>query len=56
MTNFNPLTPCGVRRHPQASKPGFLSFQSTHPMRGETAVPKWLGEMELISIHSPHAG
>ena len=35
--NFNPLTPCGVRHVPVILQLSFILFQSTHPMRGETA-------------------
>ena len=38
MRNFNPLTPCGVRRMLPLSLPAVSGFQSTHPMRGETAA------------------
>ena len=34
---FNPLTPCGVRRLIGLTKLDPPEFQSTHPMRGETA-------------------
>ena len=34
--NFNPRTPCGVRRSSISSSPGSRTFQSTHPVRGAT--------------------
>ena len=37
LSYFNPLTPCGVRRHLGTLGFSILRFQSTHPMRGETA-------------------
>ena len=35
--NFNPLTPCGVRLTESILAAVEYQFQSTHPMRGETA-------------------
>ena len=36
---FNPRTPCGVRRNsPRGDGSGLFQFQSTHPLRGATAV------------------
>ena len=35
--HFNPLTPCGVRRPIRLCLGRLRLFQSTHPMRGETA-------------------
>ena len=35
--DFNPLTPCGVRPRPLTGWLRYQTFQSTHPMRGETA-------------------
>ena len=54
--NFNPRTPCGVRRRQHLHGGGQLVFQSTHPLRG--ATPKeGLNELViLISIHAPLAG
>ena len=38
MVHFNPLTPCGVRQHRTSTAIWEARFQSTHPMRGETAA------------------
>ena len=37
-SNFNPRTPCGVRRPRTCSIPADVGFQSTHPLRGATAA------------------
>ena len=53
--NFNPRTPCGVRRR-RWSRPACRAlFQSTHPMRGATR--RWARRPpdRPISIHAPHA-
>ena len=34
--NFNPRTPCGVRRHRRQGNQSARGFQSTHPLRGAT--------------------
>ena len=54
--NFNPRTPCGVRR--PSSRFGLLpiTFQSTHPLRGATYRTARLGIASTISIHAPLAG
>ena len=55
--NFNPRTPCGVRR--QLLSPGVNDmplFQSTHPLRGATVIDVVTGLTWLISIHAPLAG
>ncbi len=40
--NFNPRTPCGVRRHERRMQYVRFKFQSTHPLRGATAkLPKY---------------
>ena len=56
VTDFNPRTPCGVRR----GTPFFLrrreKFQSTHPMRGATKKFFSTSRNARISIHAPHAG
>ena len=56
MTDFNPRTPCGVRLclTLQVGRP--LTFQSTHPVWGATAVPKSLQPCAQISIHAPRVG
>ena len=40
--NFNPRTPCGVRRVPAVFTSYIDQFQSTHPMRGATVIFKRL--------------
>ena len=37
-SNFNPRTPCGVRRSDGCVCSSLLKFQSTHPVWGATAV------------------
>ena len=54
--NFNPRTPCGVRRHRRQGNQSARGFQSTHPLRGAT---ERLGDYPAfpdISIHAPLAG
>ena len=54
--DFNPLTPCGVRQLAVLDGIRQIQFQSTHPMRGETAG-YFVDYRDVgISIHSPHAG
>ena len=54
--NFNPRTPCGVRLRSLSSSAISTSFQSTHPLRGATAV-RLHRFLDLdISIHAPLAG
>ena len=36
--NFNPRTPCGVRRRSAQRAGWYSSFQSTHPVRGATSL------------------
>ena len=57
LKNFNPRTPCGVRRGSLlAANGGRAAFQSTHPLRGATAdCMRQLGAIG-ISIHAPLAG
>ena len=55
--NFNPPTPCGVGRLAIAPDQGRgVEFQSTHPVRGGTAVKIATTDYNLISIHPPRAG
>ena len=54
--DFNPRTPCGVRRLRQAGVLHDLAFQSTHPMRGATHHHLVMDRAAWISIHAPHAG
>ena len=54
--NFNPRTPCGVRRtHPRTAR-ARNRFQSTHPLRGATRLIPPLFIRLFISIHAPLAG
>ena len=54
--DFNPRTPCGVRRRRSGKPAKKYSFQSTHPMRGATTVDNGHLMTIPISIHAPHAG
>ena len=54
--NFNPRTPCGVRPTRGAGRSTWKIFQSTHPLRGATAIIKCLSDCGTISIHAPLAG
>ncbi len=53
---FNPLAPCGARRHADSFISARFGFQSTRPMRGETMSCRSNQRSFSISIHSPHAG
>ena len=54
-TNFNPRTPCGVRRQQTGIVYGMELFQSTHSMRSATKVRMKVGDGISISIHALHA-
>ena len=55
--DFNPRTPCGVRRSRARSRMVALRFQSTHPLRGATQNRFVLNLANArISIHAPLAG
>ena len=54
--NFNPRTPCGVRRKKRRWPSGSLIFQSTHPLRGATVFVRTNLFCAYISIHAPLAG
>ena len=55
-SHFNPRTPCGVRPT-QRNKPASVTvFQSTHPLRGATAIFLDEAGILFISIHAPLAG
>ena len=54
--NFNPRTPCGVRRRAQEAARLVIQFQSTHPLRGATMLRNLDPEWRDISIHAPLAG
>ena len=56
MRNFNPRTPCGVRRSIMLIFRRWMIFQSTHPMRGATRCVCCFPYSDAISIHAPHAG
>ena len=54
--NFNPRTPCGVRRKSIAFAKILIPFQSTHPLRGATPPFSCSRTKLAISIHAPLAG
>ena len=54
--DFNPRTPCGVRLDSHYNSYSTGGFQSTHPLRGATAVGRILNNRLVISIHAPLAG
>ena len=54
--DFNPRTPCGVRRAKYAVVPSSPKFQSTHPLRGATEADEDEVLDLRISIHAPLAG
>ena len=54
--DFNPRTPCGVRRRTQRQKVSARQFQSTHPLRGATSSAINCSVDGCISIHAPLAG
>ena len=58
LINFNPRTPCGVRRIsiPSRHSTTRRKFQSTHPVRGATLDDFFNGGGLDISIHAPRAG
>ena len=54
--NFNPRTPCGVRRMLPQPLCNDALFQSTHPLRGATSFWMSVEMSRMISIHAPLAG
>ena len=54
--DFNPRTPCGVRRLPAWRKPLPTTFQSTHPVWGATLSSDSGVRLIPISIHAPRVG
>ena len=56
LQNFNPRTPCGVRRQTCWMRPKSERFQSTHPLRGATKATEDIDREIAISIHAPLAG
>ena len=54
--NFNPRTPCGVRRRGRAQSRSPALFQSPHPVRGATKLDMKRFPIFKISIHAPRAG
>ena len=54
--NFNPRTPCGVRRPARAAAARSGSFQSTHPVWGATSKSRSSFFLLIISIHAPRVG
>ena len=56
INDFNPRTPCGVRRSKEIHGTGIRGFQSTHPLRGATLQEASMDQQARISIHAPPAG
>ncbi len=54
--NFNPRTPCGVRRGRACGIYLPTRFQSTHPVWGATQNPRFACSNPQISIHAPRVG
>ena len=54
--DFNPRTPCGVRRGQDLHLRCERLFQSTHPLRGATVLAVAFFLFRPISIHAPLAG
>ena len=54
--DFNPRTPCGVRRIAGPWRSISTLFQSTHPLRGATMANDYKALWYNISIHAPLAG
>ena len=54
--DFNPRTPCGVRRQSRCKPDSRTRFQSTHPLRGATRYRRCYDDCHAISIHAPLAG
>ena len=54
--NFNPHSPCGERQYLPCVLARRSTFQSTLPMRGATVALLVLETVQIISIHTPHAG
>ena len=54
--DFNPRTPCGVRRLWLSLCQAGFEFQSTHPVRGATIFVIHRSAFKCISIHAPRAG
>ena len=54
--DFNPRTPCGVRRCGSSASQPIFRFQSTHPLRGATVTAGETVMFLWISIHAPLAG
>ena len=55
-TNFNPRTPCGVRRWLCRVALGRLRFQSTHPVRGATTITGSTGRPLVFQSTHPVRG
>ena len=56
LLDFNPRTPCGVRRCSLRKNRRSWQFQSTHPLRGATYIIICGSVPTRISIHAPLAG
>ena len=55
-SNFNPRAPCGARPSVLGTIVGWVSFQSTRPVRGATQRHRPQDQGRQISIHAPRAG
>ena len=51
--HFNPRTPCGVRLHSRGKTAQFVTFQSTHPMRGATTL-QFNAALGMVAFQSTH--
>ena len=54
--NFNPRTPCGVRRGNYSASSCNSSFQSTHPMRGATKTHRTIYRRRAFQSTHPMRG
>ncbi len=52
-TNFNPRTSYEVRLEDAMIAAGIMEFQSTHLLRGATALVRFSCLVDMISIHAP---
>ena len=53
---FNPRAPCGARQRRVTVRIHILTFQSTRPVRGATAIERVQNCAADVSIHAPRAG
>ena len=54
--NFNPRTPCGVRRGAAHLISGVGAFQSTHPVRGATSSSSAIASPSVFQSTHPVRG